>query len=98
MSRMFALVALFVSVAPTTTAEPPADGSTRLGAIRRGMSPEEVRRVLGSPQRIFRQLLYRRYIEQWQYDDLPGWVEFNVPRGEEPYILNVHADKISQIP
>lgn len=62
----------------------------RLDAIRKGMTPEEVRRLLGPPQRQAREILYRRYVEQWQYDDPAGWVEFNCPKGEVPSVIAVH--------
>ena len=30
--------------------------------------PAEVRELLGTPQQVLRQVLYRRYVEQWHYD------------------------------
>lgn len=56
-----------------------------------GTSQAEVRRLLGPPKRVARQILYRRYLEQWVYDG-PNAVriEFDCVRGKEPQILTVH--------
>ena len=66
--------------------EPPPD-PTRLA---KGMSQAEVRQLLGPPKHIARQILYRRYLEQWVYGG-PNAVriEFDCVRGKEPQILNV---------
>jgi hypothetical protein len=56
----------------------------------RGMTQAEVRIALGPPKQIARQILYRRYLEQWVYD-APNAVriEFDCVRGREPQILTV---------
>jgi hypothetical protein len=42
-----------------------------------GLSPPEVRQLLGPPQRIAYQLIYRQQIEQWAYDGSPKiWAVF----------------------
>ena len=71
------------------TAQPAADRT----AVRRGMTPAEVRQILGPPARVARQILFRRHLEQWVYDQPEAVrVEFNCVRGEEPYVLTVtHA-------
>jgi hypothetical protein len=59
--------------------------------IKPGMTPAEVRKILGSPIRISRQILYRRFLEQWTYDrPEPVMVEIDYPRGLEPRVLTVH--------
>ena len=56
-----------------------------------GMSQAEVRKRLGPPKRVARQILYRRYLEQWIYDGpKPVRIEFDCVRGKEPQILTVH--------
>ena len=62
-----------------------------LNKLRPGMPQPEVRELLGPPKRIARQILYRRYLEQWVYDGpKPLRIEFQCVRGEEPKILTVH--------
>ncbi len=71
-------------------AEPDPPGAADLTKLRPGMTQDEVRRLLGPPRRTARQILYRRYLEQWVYDG-PGAVriEFDCVRGKEPQILTV---------
>ncbi len=59
--------------------------------IQRGMTPYQVRGRLGPPKRVGRQILYKRYLEQWTYDG-PGplIVEFDCVKGQEAHVLNVH--------
>jgi hypothetical protein len=60
-----------------------------VGGIRRGMSVNEVTKLLGPPKRVTRQILFRRHIEQWKFDDSSIRIDFNCVRGEEPYVLNI---------
>ena len=78
--------ALFVLATATSTVVP------ERGAVRRGTTRDEVKTVLGPPTHVSRQLLFRRHLEQWRYDDPSRTVEFNCVRGEEPYVLQVRAD------
>ena len=58
--------------------------------VSRGQSPAEVRQRLGPPARVSRQILYRRHVEQWAYEEpKPLRVEFNCVRGEAPYVCGV---------
>jgi hypothetical protein len=51
----------------------------------------EIANLLGPPKRKTRQILYRRYLEQWIYDSPVPWcVTFNCPRGQDPVVLTVH--------
>jgi hypothetical protein len=53
-----------------------------------GMTPDQVRQILGPPRRIGRQILYQRYIEQWVYDTpRPLRLEFDCRRGQLPSLL-----------
>jgi len=71
------------------TNESPAQ-EVDLSKLRPDMLQSEVRRLLGPPKRIGRQILYRRYLEQWVYDGpKPVRIEFQCVRGEEPKILTV---------
>lgn len=59
--------------------------------LQKDMSQAQVRRLLGPPQRVARQILYRRYLEQWVYDGPHAVrIEFDCVRGKEPQILTVH--------
>lgn len=63
-----------------------------LPAVKRDLPLSEVRdRLLGSPSQRSRQILFRRYLEQWRYDDLPGvWIEFDCVKGQEPRVTAVY--------
>jgi hypothetical protein len=72
---------------PSEAAPPP-----RGRAVQRGMKPEEVVEARGQPGRIARQILYRRYLEQWFYDGPePIIVEFDWVRGQDPHVQTVHS-------
>ena len=71
---------------PFSKAESPAPVA-RLDDIRRGMTMDEVRPLVGLPQQIHRQILLRRHLEQWQFAEPAGLIEWNCQRGEVPYVL-----------
>jgi hypothetical protein len=55
-----------------------------------GLSQKDVLRLRGQPQHKARQILYRRYREQWVYDEPNAVrVEFDCVRGQKPRILTV---------
>ncbi len=59
--------------------------------IRTGMTTEEVRRLRGDPERIARQHVNRRYLEQWIYDQpLPLRVAFQGVKGQELRVVQAH--------
>jgi hypothetical protein len=88
MSRIaLTLLAAFAAV----PVDPPAP--RRLDAIKRGMSMNEVKQQLGPPSHTARQILFRRHLEQWHYDDPPVWVEFQCAKGEEAFVLGVYSGK-----
>ncbi len=78
------LIGLFIFAGVIGPEKEPAQAS-RINEVRRGMSPSEVKALLGPPSRMCRQILVRRHLEQWQYDD-QGWIEFECIRGEEPSV------------
>ncbi len=58
--------------------------------VKPGMTPEQVRRQLGDPPHVARQILYFRYREQWTYDaPHPIRLTFDCPRGEMPQLLTI---------
>jgi hypothetical protein len=60
--------------------------------LQRGMTPEQVRQLVGAPKRIARQILYHRYREQWLYDTpFPIRLTFDCPRGQKPELLVLPA-------
>jgi len=57
--------------------------------LKRGMTPDEVRQLLGAPRQIARQILYHRYREQWVYDAaVPVRITFDCTRGQKPQLLS----------
>jgi hypothetical protein len=93
---LFGLLSASFSIlmAQTRKDEGPVDPVQALRQVRAGMTPKEVRNLVGRPARIARQILYRRYLEQWSYDN-PRlvWIEFNCVKGQEPYVLAVHRPR-----
>ncbi|HKI36410.1 MAG TPA: hypothetical protein VKA46_31420 [Gemmataceae bacterium] len=66
------------------------EAEVNLDELRPGMLQAEVQRRLGPPKRVARQILYRRYLEQWVYEGpKPIRIEFDCVRGKEPQILTV---------
>ncbi|MGH7223628.1 MAG: hypothetical protein ACRELF_10395 [Gemmataceae bacterium] len=58
--------------------------------LERGMTPEQVRKRVGAPTRVARQILYHRYREQWIYDaPIQVRLTFDCPRGQKPQLLSV---------
>ncbi len=58
--------------------------------LRPGLSPEQVRRLLGPPHQVAREVLAHRRLEQWLYFQ-PHFLrlELTFPRGERPQLLAV---------
>ena len=80
--------ALFLAFAVASGAKQPAPG---LIAVRPGMTAREVHQLLGPPARVSRQILYRRYLEQWLYEgSSPFRIEFSALHRQEPQVLNVY--------
>jgi hypothetical protein len=88
---MYRIAIVALALFAASPAEPQVP--KRLDAVKRGMTMDEVKRTLGPPPRTARQILFRRHLEQWHYDDPAGWVEFQCVRGEEPFVLGVYTVK-----
>lgn len=58
--------------------------------IKKGMTADEVRRELGQPQRVLRQVLFRRQLEQWVYPEQSVCVEFVCRPNEEPTVVQIY--------
>jgi hypothetical protein len=68
-----------------------------VGKVRIGMKPAEVLQLLGKPKHIGRQILYRRYLEQWVYDHpAPLWIDFECVKGQEAHVVTVHPAPAAQ--
>ncbi len=65
------------------------DETVTHGQLRAGMTPAQVRAVLGPPRRVARQVLYHRYLEQWVYDAPHTLrVEFDCQRGQAARLVS----------
>ena len=87
-------VAIFVCLfmARLLAGADPQPRPNRLDVVKMGMTFEQVKAIFGPPDRVSRECLFRRHIEQWQYDDPSGWIEFNCVRGETAYVRAVYWD------
>jgi hypothetical protein len=62
--------------------------------VRVGMTADQVRQLLGPPRRVARQILYRRYLEQWSYDaPAPRTIIFEYVVGQEPKVIALDSGK-----
>jgi hypothetical protein len=69
---------------------PDAERERRINAVEIGLSPNQVRLLIGAPRHVSRQVLYHRCLEQWIYDStFPVRLEFEYPRGQEPRLQSV---------
>jgi hypothetical protein len=63
-----------------------------LESVRVGMTATKVRKLLGPPERISRQVLYQRSVEQWSYTSPePFLIHFDCTRSQEPIVRSVHS-------
>jgi hypothetical protein len=61
-----------------------------LKELRPGLSEDRVRELLGRPNRLARQVLHLRYLEQWVYDSpVPLRIEIEHAHGQPPHVLTV---------
>jgi hypothetical protein len=78
---------------------PPAELPRAAGREERplpqpGMSPEQVRGLLGPPAHVSRQILAHRHIEQWLYDQPHHLrLQFDCPRGQKPQLQSVRPHR-----
>jgi hypothetical protein len=65
----------------------------KAATLRPGMTPTEVRDLLGLPRRTARQLLYKRYLEQWLYEEpMRLRLDFDCRLGQPPFLLTRPSD------
>lgn len=65
------------------------DPAPAFSKLERGMTPEQVRQLVGAPKQIARQIFYHRYREQWIYDvPLSVRLTFDCRRGQKPQLLS----------
>lgn len=83
--KRVAIVLFFLAAASPTAVPQPA-------ALRIGMTRDEVKAALGPPHHVSRQLLFRRHLEQWHYENPSRTIEFNCVRGEQPYLIQFRTD------
>jgi len=87
---VLALILLRSGVAgfPNRVDRVPADLMRSFAKLKPGMSPDQVREIVGPPKQIARQILYHRYREQWVYESTtPLRLTFDWPRGQLPQLL-----------
>lgn len=66
------------------------DGKAEPVRVQPGMTAAEVQKRLGRPTFTARQILYRRYLEQWSFEaPISLLVEIECIKGQEPRILSV---------
>jgi hypothetical protein len=76
---------------------PEAERAERLEQVKAGLSPDQVRHLLGSARRNARQILYHRAREQWVYEaPFSVRLEFEYVRGQEPRLLSVQPTTASK--
>jgi len=66
--------------------------SSLAAKVQVGMTAGQVKQLLGRPDQVSRQIVFRRHVEQWRYEQFPGWLEFQCPRGEEARVSHVHEN------
>jgi hypothetical protein len=70
----------------------PEERAQNIPKIKRGLPATEVRNLLGKPDRIARQILFRRHLEQWIYDNpINARVEIVYSPGEEAQVQAVYV-------
>jgi hypothetical protein len=66
------------------------DRQAILVEVKRDMSADRVRTLLGGPNRVARQILYRKHLEQWVYEEpAPTRIEFSCVPSEEARVVSV---------
>ena len=67
------------------------DLAAKSADLRIGMTADEVSKRLGGqkPERVVRQIIYRRHLEQWYYDSGNIRLEFDCRAAEEPRLTSI---------
>jgi hypothetical protein len=81
---------LSISAAPPEKVTP-AERQENISRVKTGMTAAEASKLLGAADVTSRQILYRRYVEQWSYDSPQGlWIELDCVKGQHPRVVAVH--------
>ena len=101
LQHLAALLALFTcSLVPASTnddpkgvhADKPEDAAGAQHGVLNGATGKKVLNELGQPNRIARQILLGRHIEQWTYaEPIALRIEFRAVRGQEIQVVSVHS-------
>lgn len=65
----------------------PASGREPGDRLRSGMTPQQVREVLGPPRKISREVILHRAIEQWHYTNPSRRLTFEIYRGRQARLV-----------
>ena len=71
---------------PAPSAEQPPAGAD---SLRLGMSPKQVRDILGEPMNVSRRIILNRTHEQWHYNKLRLRLSFDHPRGASAVLVRI---------
>jgi hypothetical protein len=67
----------------------PEEWRERLAHVHADLAANDVLKRLGKPDRTARQILFKRHLEQWVYEEQNVRIELNCLPGAEPRVLNV---------
>lgn len=87
------MILCFVLLSESLAAEPIKDFQKEVAKLKEGMKIEkaDLKKRLGNPHHIARQIIYRRQLEQWIYRTDPGWtIQLDCPLGEVPQIYRIY--------
>jgi hypothetical protein len=91
--RWLAAAGLMLAIFATASAAPPRQPATGADRIVPDMTPDQVRQILGPPNRVARQILYHRYLEQWVYSPpVAVRAEFDRHSGQPARLLSATPD------
>ena len=76
------------------------DFPARIADLRLGMTADEVFRRLNhqKPEQVSRQLIYRRHLEQWYYENGSIRLDFDCRPAEEPRLVKIIQTAIQPKP
>jgi hypothetical protein len=87
-----AVLLCIAAEAPPAPNESPQDWQKAVAEVKRDLTAHQVRRLLGKSDRVSRQVLFRKHIEQWIYDrPVPVRVEFLCLPAEEARVQSVQS-------
>lgn len=72
------------------------DNNLKRDQIRIGMSPENIRTMYGMPDKIARQVLFQRFIEQWLYKKKGLRVAFDCFKGRDAIVVSAQQVAVDE--